>query len=68
MTDDDLSEKLTVGEMAPSCGGVVEGKHAIYDRPHAMLFHFATHVLEIAAAADCDRPERSLGDCRNTGC
>src|SRR5579859_204195 len=25
-----------------------------------MLFHYANHVLEIAAAADCDRPERSL--------
>src|SRR6202011_5163647 len=60
MADDDLSEKLTVGEMAPSCGGIVEGKHAIDDRPDAMLFHYATHVFEIAAAADCDRSERSL--------
>jgi hypothetical protein len=38
----------------------VEGKHTIDDRPDAMLLHYATHVLEIAAAADCDRLERSL--------
>src|ERR1700688_2127958 len=60
MTDDDLSEKLTVGEMAQSCCGIVEGKHTIDDRPDAMLLHYAAHVLEIAAAADCDRSERSL--------
>jgi hypothetical protein len=60
MTDDDLSEKLTIGEMTPSCGGIVEGKHTIDDRPDAMLFHYAAHVLEIASTADCDRPERSL--------
>jgi len=43
MTDDDLSEKLTVGEMTPSCGGIVEGKHTIDDRPDAMLLQYATH-------------------------
>jgi hypothetical protein len=48
MTDDDLSEKLTVSKMVQSCCGIVEGKHAIDDRPHAMLFHCAAHVLEIA--------------------
>jgi hypothetical protein len=25
--NDDLAEKLTVGEMAQSCAGIVEGKH-----------------------------------------
>src|ERR1700726_305530 len=60
MTDDDLSEKLTFSEMPPSSCGIIEGKHTIDDRPDAMQLHYATHVLEIAAAADCDRSKRSL--------
>src|SRR5580698_7549150 len=60
MTYDDLSEELTVGEMTPSCCRIVEGKHTIDDGPDAMLLHYASYVLEVAAAADCDRSKRSL--------
>jgi hypothetical protein len=42
MTDDELSEKLTVSEMAQSRYGVIEGKHTIDDRPNAMQLHYAT--------------------------
>jgi len=49
MADD---EKLTLGEMLKSCCGIVEGKRAIDDRPHVMLFHDAAHVLEIPSTAD----------------
>jgi hypothetical protein len=52
MADDDLSEKLTLSEMLKSCCGIVEGKRAIDDRPHVMLFHDAAHVLEIPSTVD----------------
>jgi hypothetical protein len=60
MPDGYLSKKLTVSEMAQSRRGIIEEKHAIDDRPDAVLLHYAVHVLEIASTADCDRSKRTL--------
>src|ERR1700719_1037147 len=60
MTDHDLAGDFAARVMAPSRLGVIEGKHAVDDRPYLMLFYHPAQVLEITTAAGRDRLVRRL--------
>ena len=60
MTDNDLAYDLAARIVAPTSLGVVEGKHAVDDRPDLMLRHHAAEVLQVTAAARRDRLEPRL--------
>src|ERR1700681_4654575 len=60
VADHDLAGDFAAGVVAPTGFGVVEGIHAVDDRPDLMLFHHPAQVLQVATAARRDRLEPRL--------
>src|ERR1700726_2538283 len=60
MAEYDLAGDLAAGVVAPTSFGVVEGIHAIDDRPDLMLLHHPAQVLKVTTAARRDRLEPRL--------
>src|ERR1700681_4571583 len=62
MAEHDLAGDLAAGVVGPTGFGVVEGIHAVDDRPDLMLLHQAAQVLQITTDARRDRLEPRLAN------
>src|ERR1700676_579361 len=62
MAEHHLAGDLAAGIMAPTGLDVVEGIHAVDDRPNLMLLHQAAKILQVTTAARRDQLKPRLAD------
>src|SRR3984893_12446490 len=60
VADYDFAGDFAAGVVAPTGFGVVEGIHAVDERPDLMLLHLTAQVLQVTTAARRDRLKRRL--------